>query len=327
MKRLGILVALVALGLAAYFALSRDAPAPAAWQGYAAGDDVFVGPAQPGTLARVAVARGEHVAKGALLFAQDATGDIAAVEQAQASLAQAVATLANLEQQGGRADEVAQAEATLADKTAVRIRDAADLLRSERLLAGHAVSQQAVDAARQALTSATAQEAGAAANLALLRQPLGRPSQIAAQRAAVAAARAALAQARWQLSQRTVVAPDSGVVVDVVARAGEALTAGATVVDLLPDSARKVLFFVPEPALSSRHLGETVVVSCDGCGKGLTARISYIASKPEYTPPVIYSRSTRAGLVYRIEATPPAAQRILLHPGQPLDVHPERTAP
>lgn len=327
MKRLGLLLAVVIVGLGVYAGVRSVPAAPAAWQGYAEGDDVFVGPALPGTLTRVAVVRGETVAKGALLFEQDPAGDEASVRQAEANLTQARATLANLEQPGGRPEDIAAAEATLADRQAVRVLNAADLARAVRLLAGHAVSQQSVDTARQALTSAMAQEAGAAASLALLRLPLGREPQIAAQRAAVASAQAALAQARWALSQRRVAAQADGVVVDVVAHPGEALATGATVVDLLPTNALRVMFFVPEGVLSSLRYGETVAVSCDGCAGDLKARISYIAPKPEYTPPVIYSRSTRASLVFRIEATPVAALRGMLHPGQPLDVRPETAGP
>jgi len=61
-----------------------------------------------------------------------------------------------------------------------------------------------------------------------------------------------------------------------------------------------------------------VNVSCDGCEKGLTAKVSFIAGSAEYTPPVIYSLEERAKLVFLIEARP-------LHPekfrvGQPITV-------
>jgi HlyD family secretion protein len=52
--------------------------------------------------------------------------------------------------------------------------------------------------------------------------------------------------------------------------------------------------------------------------KGLTARINYISPRPEFTPPVIYSREARDRLVYLIEARPSQA----LSPGQPVDVEP-----
>ena len=60
--------------------------------------------------------------------------------------------------------------------------------------------------------------------------------------------------------------------------------------------------------------GETVAVSCDGCEKGLTAKVSFIARSAEYTPPVIYSLDERAKLVFLIEARPDAAGEIPRRP-------------
>ena len=106
---------------------------------------------------------------------------------------------------------------------------------------------------------------------------------------------------------------------DVVRRAGEWVPGSGTVVSLLPNGATKVIFFVPEARRASLHPGDSVAVSCTGCPAALTARISRIASEAEYTPPVIYSRETRAKLVWRMEAIVadvPAAPT----PGQPVTV-------
>ena len=70
----------------------------------------------------------------------------------------------------------------------------------------------------------------------------------------------------------------------------------------LPENAIKVKVYVPETALSSLTLGQTLGVHCDGCEKGLTVAITYIAREPEFTPPVIYSLESRQTLVYLIEA-------------------------
>ena len=86
----------------------------------------------------------------------------------------------------------------------------------------------------------------------------------------------------------------------------------------LPDERIKVRFFVPERSLAAYRVGRTVSFGCDGCAKGLTARIAYISPRPEFTPPVIYSREARDRLVYLVEARP----SIRLNPGQPVDVEP-----
>jgi HlyD family secretion protein len=93
-------------------------------------------------------------------------------------------------------------------------------------------------------------------------------------------------------------------------------------VSLLPPQNILVRFFVPEPALAGLQRGYPVGIGCDNCPADLTATVSFVAPQPQYTPPVIYSESTRAKLVYLIEARPKPEQAILLKPGQPVDVRP-----
>jgi HlyD family secretion protein len=50
----------------------------------------------------------------------------------------------------------------------------------------------------------------------------------------------------------------------------------------------------------------------------MTAQVTYISPRPEFTPPVIYSREARDRLVYLVEARP----SVLLNPGQPVDIAP-----
>jgi len=50
----------------------------------------------------------------------------------------------------------------------------------------------------------------------------------------------------------------------------------------------------------------------------MTAKIAYVSPRPEFTPPVIYSREARDRLVYLVQAQP----SIRLNPGQPVDVEP-----
>jgi HlyD family secretion protein len=70
-------------------------------------------------------------------------------------------------------------------------------------------------------------------------------------------------------------------------------------------------------------LGQEVRLSCDGCGQPIAARVSFISTQPEYTPPVIYSNAQRSKLVFLIEARPlTTADGARLRPGQPLDVRP-----
>jgi HlyD family secretion protein len=184
------------------------------------------------------------------------------------------------------------------------------------------VSKQTVDQRRAERQSAQAKVEAAQAALTQARAPMGRDGEIQAQRASVAAARAALGMAEWRLAQRRVVSPVDARIADVMARAGETMTAGAPVVSLLPPGNIFVRFFVPEPLFATIHLDDTVALRCDGCPANLSARISFISPKAEYTPPLIYSESSKAKLVFIVEARPPREQAVQLNPGEPIEVRP-----
>ena len=61
-------------------------------------------------------------------------------------------------------------------------------------------------------------------------------------------------------------------------------------------------------------------MTCDGCSSAVAAAITFVSPQSEYTPPVIYSRESRAKLVYMIEAKFSPADATDLRPGQPVDV-------
>jgi HlyD family secretion protein len=297
-------------------------PPPAIfWQGYAEADFVKVGPTQSGLLTAVMVNRGDTVATGTLLFTQDEIDDRAASEQAAQLLAQAIKQLANLEE-GGKPTEIDQAEANLADARSTQVRTSADLARGEALLLTGFATKQSVDLLRAQDQSAHAKVEALQAALDQSRAPLGRDREVDAQRAAVAAARAVLAQAEWRLGQRRIFAPAGAVVADVLARAGETMAAGAPVVSLLPPGNIFVRFFVPEAALSTLHLGDPLALACTACPADLSFTLSFISPQAEYTPPLIYSESSKAKLVFLIEARPRPGQIAGLNPGQPVEVRP-----
>jgi len=109
-------------------------------------------------------------------------------------------------------------------------------------------------------------------------------------------------------------------VVDTLFARGEWVPAGAPVVSLLPPANVKVRFFVPEPRLGSVTVGQKVALACDGCAAPIAGTVSFIAPQAEYTPPVIYSKDSRAKLVFLVEARPAPEDAVKLHPGQPIDV-------
>ena len=186
---------------------------------------------------------------------------------------------------------------------------------------------QIVDQEEADFRSANAKIAAMQAALDNMRAPMGRTQEIEAALAGVDAARAALAQARWRLDQRRIVAPAAGVIADVLAQPGETLAAGAPIVSLLPPENIFVRFFAPEAGLASLKVGAPVLISCDGCPPDLKGRVSFIAPQAEYTPPFIYSETTRAKFVYLAEARLDSAHWGALNPGEPVTVKPLETSP
>ena len=107
---------------------------------------------------------------------------------------------------------------------------------------------------------------------------------------------------------------------DTLYRTGEWIAAGRPAVVLLPPQNIKVRTFVPQPLLASIRQGDRVQVTVDGKAAPLVGTVRFISPQAEYTPPVIYSRESRAKLVFLVEAWPAPADSMRLKPGQPLDV-------
>lgn len=130
-----------------------------------------------------------------------------------------------------------------------------------------------------------------------------------------------LIETNWAYQQKTIYSPVTGHVFDTFYRVGEKVAANQPVLAILTPDNVKVLFYIPEKQLSLIHLGQTVHFTCDNCKTTTQANISYISPEAEYTPPIIYSETTRHTLVYLVRAdiSPEAAQQY--HPGQPLDIY------
>lgn len=320
MRRVLVVLVLVAVaaGAAAWLYSGRTHGSPI-FQGYAEAEYVKVAPTQSGLLVELAVRRGDTVAAGDFLFAQDPAPDQAARAEAAGKLAQAESLLANLEK-GGRPSEIEAARGDVREATAAHDKAAADLARGESLFRERVIARQRLDELYMADRQATARLNSAQARLETIRSA-ARTDEIEAQRAAVEAARATLAQASWRLDQRRVTAPVGGLVADTFFRPGEHVAAGQPVVSLLPPENLLIRFFVPEPALAQLQPGARVAIACDSCPAGLVATVSFIAPQPEFTPPVIYSEESRRKLVYLVEAHPTdAVGARALKPGQPVDV-------
>jgi HlyD family secretion protein len=310
-------VAVTALAAAALLA-GCQAPPASGWAGYAEGDFVRIAAPLGGTLAALPVQAGQTVAAGAQLFTLESDAESAARAEAAERLRASVAQARNTET-GRRADEIAVTRAQLRQARAQATLARSELQRQQQLVHQGFLSAARLDDLRAGVAQSAARVAELEAALRVAELP-ARPAEREAARAAAAAASQALQQADWRLLQKAQRAPQAGQVSDTYFRVGEWVPAGAPVVSLLPVGAVKLRFFVAEAELPTLAPGQAVTVRCDGCGAPLTAHIRRIAAQAEYTPPVIYSNSQKARLVFMVEAWPDAADAARLRPGQPIEV-------
>lgn len=290
----------------------------ARYQGYVEGEFLYLASSQPGRLEHLAVTRGQQVERGTALFTLQAIEEKATQLQAQQQLAATEAQLADLET-GKRAPEVAVVEAQLVQAQAAAQKSALHRERDEAQYRAGGVSREQLEASLAQARSDAAHVSELESQLEVARLP-GRAQQLKAQSRQVQAARAVLDQADWRVGEKSIAAPQAGIVYDTLYREGEWVAAGNPVVQMLPPQNIKVRFFVPEKVLGSLALGRGVSLRCDGCAADVAATITYVSSAAEYTPPVIYSNETRGKLVYMVEAHPAPTDAAKLHPGQPLEV-------
>jgi HlyD family secretion protein len=152
----------------------------------------------------------------------------------------------------------------------------------------------------------------------LLKSSAGTQKNFDDAEAALRQAKANLEWSQTRLARRAAHSPADATVEQIYYRPGETVPAGRPVVALLPPGNLKVRFFAPQAILPELKYGDTVGISCDGCEKNLTAKISFIARSAEFTPPVIYSTEERAKLVFLIEARPDHPEKLRV--GQPVTV-------
>lgn len=287
------------------------------WSGYADADYVYVAAPLAGQLGALYVAAGQQVTKGKPLFALDDEAEKAARAEATARLAAASYQAADTGK-GKREPEVSVNQAQLAQARAQAEIAQHDFTRKRELLAKGFIAQAQVDEAEHTLAQARSRVAELASVVQVARLP-ARSDERAAAEAQVDAARQVLRQSEWRAQQKQQAAPVDAQVADTFFRPGEFVNAGQPVVSLLPPANVKARFYVPEPQVQQVALGANVTLHCDGC-PAIAARVTFISTRPEYTPPVIYSNEQRAKLVFLVEAKPAPADAAKLRPGQPLSV-------
>ncbi len=311
--------AVLALAAAALLVGGCDRRQADTWQGYIEGEYVLLASPYAGQLQKLYVRRGDEVAEGKPVFALEQENERAARQEAEERLKSAEAKLKNLEVPR-RPPEIEALREQVRQAKAAQALSRSQLERQARLVRAGFVAQSLYDEAKTAYDRDSARVAETEATLKNALMPLGREPERKGAERDVDAERAALAQAAWRLEQKSIAAPASGLVQDTFFVEGEWVPAGRPIASILPPGNVKARFYVPENRLGSLKIGQQVVLRCDGCPAPIPAKITYESSQAEYTPPVLYSKDSRAKLQFLLEARPSPSDGMKLRPGQPVDV-------
>ncbi|WP_119343740.1 HlyD family secretion protein [Facilibium subflavum] len=272
-----------------------------------------------GRLIDLVVSKGQKVKKGQTLFVIDPT---AYKLQYEASVFQTKSNQSNYEDllTGKREPYIEQVQAQIKKEKANLVYLEKQYQRAAKLLQSNDISQQEYDLYDSQYKQSKQQLLNLEANLKAY-QLAARDKQINAALERVKSAQKNEENAKWMLEQTTVTSPVDAMVFDTFYWPGEQVQEFQPVVALLVPDQIKLVFYVPQPILSQFKLGDVIYFSVDGVDHPYKAKIDYISPSAEYTPPVVYSKSTRRDLSFKIEAIPTNQSQNNWHPGQPVSVY------
>ena len=268
--RLALLVALVVLLLAAFFApalvlgqrvatlkvIQRDFVRTVVASGRVqAPHRVDIGAQIVGTVAEVPVAEGQTVAANQTLVVLDSRELRAAAVQADVAVAQAQARLRQLTelQVPVAVQALRQAQVNLDNARA-------QLQRQQNLFEQGFIGQAALDDARKGVDLADSQVRSASEQLRTLR-PSG--SDFALAQTALEQARANAEAARARLAYATVRAPSAGVLINRDVEPGDVVQPGKALMVLSPSGDTELVVQIDEKNLGLLALGQHALVSAD----------------------------------------------------------------
>lgn len=261
--------------------------------------EVDVAPMLPARVLRVLVEEGARVEAGDTLALLTQMTLLSDIEGRRARIASAEAAVRDLVA-GARRPEVARAEAELRAAEAEATRTERELQRVNALVAGGAMSQRDLDAARTAASIAGDRRDAARAALQLMSQG-SRPELIRAARAELAAARASLGAAEATASDLVLTAPIAGVVLGRHAEPGEVLAAGIPALTIGDIARPWVRVYVAAKNIADIRVGQQAVATLDGSGREIPGRVIAVNDRAEFTPRAALTEEEREDLLFGVK--------------------------
>jgi len=283
--------------------------------GHVEATEVRVSSKVAGAVELLPVEEGDRVEAGQTLAQLDTTDVRLTLDAARAEAAQAEADL-RLRLAGSRAEDTAEAAAQVRRGEADLAGAQKDLERMEGLLASGSGTTKARDDARTRRELAASGLDAARERLRKLEAG-SRPQEIDAARARLAAAQARSAQLEQQIKDATITSPVAGIVTEKLAERGELLARGSALAVVTDLAHAWLTVYVGELDLGRIRIGQEAEVVTDD-GQTRAGKVTFVASKAEFTPKNVQTRDERVKLVYKVKIGL-SNQDGLFKPGMPAE--------
>lgn len=252
-----------------------------------------------GRIAEVLFQEGDCVETGQVVARLDTKPYVDEERLALARQSQAEAALQKMEA-GSRPQEIAQAEAWVAERRATLHNLQQEYRRSQNLVQSGAISRQSFDNVTARLHEAEARLTTAQEGLRLTREGF-RSEDIAAARANLQAAEASLASARTRLADTEIKAPAEGILLTRVQEPGAIVQGGQVVAVLSLVDPIWVRAYVEEPDLGRIRPGMAGQVFTDtDPDNPYRGHVGFISPEAEFTPKTVQTEELRTRLVYQL---------------------------
>jgi len=341
-----LLISVFLIILLAWWFLWREPPLPEGLvqaNGRIEGDHYTVAGKWSGRVANLLAREGDQVEKGQILIEFDDAQIVARVKQAKAGVnavkakfkaAQTSVTIFKkmvpLKVDTANA-AVMHAKATIVSAKASEFQTRKDMQRFRALLKSHTVekhrSEQADLAwkvAKADLTTAKAAQTQALKQLAEAQlgweQIKAREDEVAALAAQVAQAEAKVEEVLSTLDDLTIKAPATGMITTRIVNAGEVVTAGTPLYDIVDLDKLYLKVYVAEKEIGKVRMGLPAQIYSDAFSEQpFPATVRYIASQAEFTPKEVQTPDERVKLVYAVKLYLDENPDHRLTPGLPAD--------
>jgi HlyD family secretion protein len=238
--------------------------------------EILVSAKTAGTVVDLAVGKGDEVKQGQVMAKVETEKAELQKRQLLAGLAELKLNLRNAERAAALARETYEA----AEKKFNRIKS---------LHGESSVSQQQYEDAETAFKASRTQNDNAGTSLQALR---AREEQILIQ----------IELADSQLRDAVILSPVSGTVLLTYVERGELARPGGPVASVADLRRMWVTVYAKETELGGLKLGQKAVLTTDADPKrGHEGRITWIASKAEFTPKMVQTKDARSDLVYAVK--------------------------